>query len=159
MLSVEFPCRRRARVEHNSSPQTQAARRTVMIVEDDPGILKMLTMVMREQGYGALPINKSEDALQLGREYPEPTDLVVTDVIMPMMSGKELARALRVARPTIQVLYMSGYPRQTIVCRGLIEPSDCFVQKPFLYQDLLTILERLRGGAGKAKGLVSFSRK
>lgn len=144
MLSIEIPYSIGARLEHKSSPRTQVGKKTVMLVEEDPGILKMLTMVMREQGYTVLPINKSEDALPLGREYPDTINLLLTDVIMPMISGKKLAGSLRAAQPKIQVLYMSGYSRETMVCRGLIDASDGFIQKPFLYKDLLAMLERLR---------------
>ena len=110
---------------------------TMLVVEDDLWVRRMETMVLRQQGYHVLEAPNGNDALQLAREHARTEiALLVTDVIMPLMDGKELAGRLSTVRPAIKVLYASGYPDEIISRYGVLEEGIHFLQKPFTATEL-----------------------
>jgi two-component system, cell cycle sensor histidine kinase and response regulator CckA len=109
---------------------------TILLVEDDSSVRDLVERVLRSRGYHVLAAQHGGDALQLASHTVCGVDLVLTDVVMPSMSGRELVEALQVARPALRVLYMSGYTDDEIIRRGLHDPSISFIQKPFTADNL-----------------------
>ncbi len=119
---------------------------TVLIVEDDPAILKVGIRMLEQLRYGVVSASAPGDSLGLVREYPEKIDLLVTDVVMPEMNGRDLASRVKLFYPDLKVLYMSGYTANVIAHRGVLEKGVCFVQKPFSKKDFaVKIREALEG--------------
>lgn len=107
-------------------------RETVLLVEDEPGVRGLTGRVLSRQGYRVLEASNGEEALRVAREHAgEPIDLLVTDVVMPLMGGKTLAERLKAMHPGIRVLYMSGYTDNVVVHHGILDRGVAFLQKPF----------------------------
>jgi signal transduction histidine kinase/ActR/RegA family two-component response regulator len=110
---------------------------TILLVEDEEAVRNMISRVLQGSGYTVLEAGQGKEALEACRKHPGPIHLMVTDVIMPQMSGRELAERMAVIRPEMKVLFMSGYPDNAIVHHGVLDPGTAFLQKPFT----LTALE------------------
>jgi PAS domain S-box-containing protein len=110
---------------------------TVLLVEDEPALRLLVEEILTRGGYRVLQRERPEDALALAASHGGAIDLVLTDVIMPNMSGRQMADALRAARPTIRVLFMSGYTDDAISHHGILEPGTHFLEKPFTADGLL----------------------
>jgi CheY-like chemotaxis protein len=104
---------------------------TILVAEDQDAVRVLVCEVLKSKGYEVLEASQGEDALRIAREHEGPIHLLVTDVVMPGMSGRELARNLAVLRPEMKVLYMSGYTGNAIVHHGVLEEGLTFIQKPF----------------------------
>ena len=104
---------------------------TVLLVEDEEMVRSLAEKTLRKHGYTVLSASNGTAALELAERYADPIHLLLTDVVMPHMSGKELARAVVRRHPGIRVLYMSGYTEDTIVHQGLLENGVLLLQKPF----------------------------
>ncbi len=112
----------------------QIARRgneTVLLVEDDEPLRTLAREILSIQGYTVLDATSPSEALRLAEAYPDPIDLLLTDVVMPQMNGRQVADHLLAARPGLKVLFMSGYTDAAIVQHGVLEPGTQFLQKPF----------------------------
>jgi PAS domain S-box-containing protein len=109
---------------------------TILLVEDDASVRNLVERVLRSRGYHVLAAQHGGDALQLASHTVRALDLVLTDVVMPAMSGRELVEALQEERPALRVLYMSGYTDDEIIRRGLHDPNISFIQKPFTADNL-----------------------
>jgi two-component system cell cycle sensor histidine kinase/response regulator CckA len=112
----------------------QIARRgteTVLLVEDDEPVRTLAREVLSIQGYTVLDATSPGEALRLAAAYPETIHLLLTDVVMPQMNGRQVADHLLAARPGLKVLFMSGYTDAAIVQHGVLEPGTQFLQKPF----------------------------
>ncbi len=115
-----------------ASGATRARRgETVLVVEDAPGVRALASTALVSQGYTVLEASRGSDAISLCARYVGLIDLVVTDLVMPGMSGLQLATELATLRPETKVLYMSGYSDEVAVRHGLVEPSVPYLQKPF----------------------------
>lgn len=105
---------------------------TVLVVEDEPSVRAMIVRMLRKRGYDVLDASNGEDALRVSDKYgPENIHLVLTDVIMPRMGGKEFSGILLERNPEIKFIYMSGYTDNSIVRHGVLEEGITFIQKPF----------------------------
>jgi PAS domain S-box-containing protein len=105
---------------------------TILLVEDEPSLRNLAAQILREQGYHVLEASDGEEALRLTEDLPEnKIHLVLTDVVMPQMGGKELAERIKALRPEVKVLFTSGYTGDTIAHHGILEPDIAFLQKPF----------------------------
>ncbi len=104
---------------------------TVLIVEDDDNLRKFAQRALQMYGYRILDAENGEDALRVCGEYEGQIDLMITDVVMPKMGGREAAERLQHLYPQIKVIYMSGYTDNTIVHYGVLTPELNFIQKPF----------------------------
>ncbi|HEY1186653.1 MAG TPA: PAS domain S-box protein, partial [Gemmata sp.] len=104
---------------------------TVLLAEDEDAVRTLVRVALEGQGYTVLPASGGAEALDRLRAHPDPVHLLVTDVVMPQMSGRELAEAARAARPGLRVLYMSGYTDDALGRHGLEGTGDQFIQKPF----------------------------
>jgi PAS domain S-box-containing protein len=112
------------------SPATLRGTETILLVEDEEQVRAVAFSILRRQGYQVLPAQHGSEALLLSERHPQPIDLLLTDVVMPQMSGPELARKLAVARPEMKVLCMSGYTDDSIVRHGVLDSGVAFIQKP-----------------------------
>ena len=110
---------------------------TVLLVEDEPALRVLVEEILTKGGYHVLQNEKPEAALALAASHGGAIDLVLTDVIMPNMSGRQMADALRLGRPGIRVLFMSGYTDDAISHHGILEPGTHFLEKPFTADGLL----------------------
>ena len=118
---------------------------TILLVEDDPTLLGMTRMMIERQGYTVLAAASPGEALRLAREQAGPIHLVVTDVVMPEMNGRDLVRNLLALYPDVKRLFMSGYTADVIAHHGVLDPGVHFIQKPFTMRDLgAKIAETLR---------------
>jgi len=100
-------------------------------VEDELSVRGLAVQVLRENGYNLLEAANGNEALRMVQEYAGEIHLLLTDVVMPQMGGKELADRLKPLRPGIKVLFTSGYTGNAIVRQGVLEPGIDFLQKPF----------------------------
>jgi nitrogen-specific signal transduction histidine kinase len=104
----------------------------VLLVEDEPLVRNLAARILRNQGYTLLEATNGGEAIRVAHEHArEEIHLLLTDIVMPQMGGKELAERLRVIRPSIKVLFTSGYTDNTIVQHGLLDPDIAFLEKPF----------------------------
>jgi CheY-like chemotaxis protein len=110
---------------------------TVLLVEDQAEVRTVTRETLRRHGYTVIEAASGADALGVAREHPGPIQLVLTDVVMPGMSGRQMAAEISVQRPGIRVLYTSGYTDEVIVHHGVLEPGLAFVQKPYTTDGLL----------------------
>jgi two-component system cell cycle sensor histidine kinase/response regulator CckA len=105
---------------------------TVLLVEDEPSVRAMVYRLLCQQGYTVLEAANGEEALRVAREHGgDKIHLLLTDVVMPQMGGKELADQLKLLTPEIKILYTSGYTDNAIVHHGVLDPGTHFLQKPF----------------------------
>jgi PAS domain S-box-containing protein len=104
---------------------------TILLVEDERSVLELAENLLRRRGYRVICAQESSAALEACRQCTDRIDLLVTDVVMPMMGGRELARHVVAMRPEIRVLFLSGYSEDAILNQGLLEPGTAFLQKPF----------------------------
>jgi len=109
---------------------------TILLVEDEDSVRELAQRILQSRGYTVLSAQHGGDALQIASVADQRIDLVVTDVVMPGMTGRELVDALRAQRPGVRVLYMSGYTDDDIVRRGLLTANVAFLQKPFTGKSL-----------------------
>jgi hypothetical protein len=110
---------------------------TILLVEDAESLRVMIREILEEGGYTVLESGEAEQALSVASAYEGPIPLMLTDVVMPGMSGREIADKLKGARPDTRVLYMSGYTDEAISHHGNLEPGTQFIQKPFTSDALL----------------------
>jgi len=104
---------------------------TLLLVEDEEQVRRIITEVLERQGYKVLAALNGEEALKIAQDEQIEIHLLLTDVVMPQMGGRELAETLSKSRPQLKVLYMSGYTDDAIVRHGLMEETLNFIQKPF----------------------------
>jgi CheY-like chemotaxis protein len=118
------------------SPVSPRGAETILIVEDEPAVRRMASRALKSQGYAILEAANGAEALEVLSRATGAVDLVLSDVVMPILNGRELSERLAVDRPEIRVLFMSGYTDDDIVRRGLLQPGAPFLQKPFMAADL-----------------------
>ncbi|MBI5832394.1 MAG: PAS domain S-box protein [Armatimonadetes bacterium] len=117
---------------------TPSGQETILLVEDEPAILRMTARILRGKGYTVLPAATPGEAMALARSHPGRLHLLLTDVVMPEMNGRELARQVQLLHPGVRRVFMSGYTADTIAHHGVLEEGVHFIQKPFAAKTLLT---------------------
>jgi len=120
----------------NAAKLVVGSGETVLVVEDSPQVLDMTAMMLERLGYRALLAQTPEEGIQLAREHLEAIDLVITDVIMPQMNGREFINQLRAFLPGIRCVYMSGYTADIISQYGVLREGVAFIHKPFSKETL-----------------------
>ena len=131
--------------EDEEEPEVQGGTETVLIVEDEEPVLKLSQAMLEVLGYTVLAANGKDQALEIARNYPEKIHLLLTDVVMPDMNGKELADRIQKVKPELKCLYMSGYTSDIIARQGILEEGVKFISKPFSVQDLATKIREVLG--------------
>ncbi|MGP0048244.1 MAG: response regulator [Solirubrobacteraceae bacterium] len=114
-----------------------ARRATLLLVEDEPALRTLVVTMLEEQGYAVLHAGNGLDAIAVAERHVGAIDLLVTDVVMPRLSGPELARQLQTLRPGLEVLFMSGYDDSRPVSRGVQETKVNLLVKPFTPDQLI----------------------
>jgi CheY-like chemotaxis protein len=109
---------------------------TILVVEDEEDVRKLAVRILERQGYKVLEASQGLDALLIAEKYKDLIHLLVTDVVMPKISGRELAERTASIRPEIKVLYMSGYTDNAIVHHSVLGEEMKFIQKPFTVEGL-----------------------
>ncbi len=138
-FSLNFP-RYRGDAHHSRVQKTEEVlvygHETVLLVEDEPSLLEMAREMLEKLGYKVLAASTPEDAIKLAVEHSKNIDLVLTDVVMPVMNGRDLADLLMAMQPDLKCLFMSGYTADIITNKDVMNEGVQFLQKPFLIQDL-----------------------
>lgn len=116
---------------------------TILLVEDEPAILKMTQIMLKQRGYHVISASGPTEAIELAKECGSAVSLVITDVVMPEMNGRELVRRLQNECPTMKCLFMSGYTANVIAHHGVLDHGVNFIQKPFLIKDLLAKISEI----------------
>jgi two-component system, cell cycle sensor histidine kinase and response regulator CckA len=145
-FTIYFPVARPT-MEHTGATRKPShpisGTETILLVEDEPQLRRLLQRAVQQYGYAVLGCETVEDALAIAECHPQPIDLLLSDVVMPGLTGPELAQRVVALRPSIKVLYMSGYPNQTL---------ENYLPKPFTPQLLAArIRESLDTGASRAQ--------
>ncbi len=109
---------------------------TVLLVEDEDSVRELVRETLALRGYRVLEADNGEGGLRVAEQHGDEIDILITDVVMPGMGGRELAKRLMAMRPKIGVLYLSGYTEDAIVNHGALDPGTAFLQKPFTLQKL-----------------------
>jgi CheY-like chemotaxis protein len=138
-VKVYFPVYENAAISGGSSRTADLPRgtETILVVEDDPGIRNLVTRLLQKTGYRVRVASNGSEALPIIDGSPDVIHLLITDVVMPLMGGKELADYVSEERPDIKILFMSGYTDDSIVHHGILEEGIKFIQKPFTPGDFL----------------------
>jgi CheY-like chemotaxis protein len=103
----------------------------VLLAEDEDAVRNLAMYLLRHCGYQVLVASSGTEALEVAARHAGPIHLLVTDVVMPKMGGRQLAEALRPTHPGLRVLYLSGYTDDAMLRRGVLEPGAAFLEKPF----------------------------
>ncbi len=122
---------------------------TILVVEDDDNVRAVARDVLRENGYRVMEARTGEEAHQLAARFAGAIDLLVTDVIMPGMTGRELVARLRRPRPELRTLFMSGYGQRAIAHHGVLDSNAILLEKPFTSDQLLTLVRSTLETAGQ----------
>ncbi len=142
------------RVENRSSPSKirtgqslmQKGGETILLVEDEEGVRGLACRILRSCGYTVLETSDGINALRIAEERQKPIDLLVTDVVMPRMSGRVMAERLAEVFPGIKVLFLSGYTDDSVVRNGILETEVAFLQKPFTPASLTAKVREILDG-------------
>jgi two-component system, cell cycle sensor histidine kinase and response regulator CckA len=120
---------------------------TVLLVEDEEGVRSLIQMVLGRNGYKVIECRNAEEALRAIEGARASIHLLLTDLILPRMSGRELAERVSAARPDIRILYMSGYTDDSVLRHGVLDSKSAFLQKPFSME---LLLQKVRDVLGRA---------
>jgi two-component system cell cycle sensor histidine kinase/response regulator CckA len=128
-------------------PTRDAGTETLLLVEDEPYVRKIVCRALERSGHRVLLASSGEEALEVFAHFDGVVDLLVTDVVMPGMSGADLARQIRARQQGVRVLFMSGYTDEVISRHGVLDPGIDFIQKPFSPATLVTRVREVINGA------------
>jgi diguanylate cyclase (GGDEF)-like protein/PAS domain S-box-containing protein len=121
-------------VEEEGVPGTtdsDAAAETIALVEDEPAVRELAARILKNRGYNVIPAEDGRQALDILARYPNRIDMLVTDVVMPGMSGRDLADHIGAMRPGLRILFMSGYSAEAVESHGILARGSTFLEKPF----------------------------
>jgi len=116
---------------------------TILLVEDEKLILEVTKTTLEQLGYTVLTANTPKEAMRIGKSFNKKIDLLITDVVMPLMNGRELAEKMFQFLPDIKILYMSGYTANVIAHKGILDEGLYFINKPFSKQDISVKLRKI----------------
>ena len=142
VFKLYFPRIESAAIEAITGVAEPVARgsETILVVEDEDALRSLTSRMLERHGYTVLQSRNGADALAFATTYPGTIHAVLTDVVMPQMSGRGLAERLRAVRPRAAVVFMSGYTDDDVLRRGMLEQGSRFLQKPFSTAGLLALI-------------------
>jgi CheY-like chemotaxis protein len=117
--------------------------RTVLVVDDEPDVLRLVETILTGQGYEVTPAKGADQAIRLFERLKRKPDLILTDVVMPGMSGPMLVERLQEIDPNINVLFMSGYDDRQVVRKYVVQKGFALIAKPFTLQELRASVQRI----------------
>ena len=126
-----------------SGGQDKTEAKTILVVDDEDKLREILKLGLTRHGFSVLEAASGEDALQLSKDYLGPIHLLLVDVVMPGMSGVELAPQLLASRPDTKVILMSGYRDDQILLNAALNPNTPFFHKPFTIDSLIQTIDNL----------------
>ncbi|HKN68003.1 MAG TPA: ATP-binding protein [Gemmatimonadaceae bacterium] len=126
-----------ADVERDTLTPPAGGPERILLVEDEPNVRRIARRILERNGYTVLEASNGVEALRLLERRQEPIALVLTDLVMPEMGGRELASKLRIVSPTSRVLFMSGYTEDAVLRQSVMEPGAVFLDKPFTFDTLI----------------------
>jgi hypothetical protein len=122
---------------------SQQGNETILVAEDEPGVRKLVCDALEQLGYTVLAAGDGDEALRILERNGQPVHLLLTDVIMPLMNGRDLAMRVQSVRPETKVVYMSGYTDDALAFHGFLQPNTGFIQKPFTESTLAGEIRRV----------------
>jgi two-component system cell cycle sensor histidine kinase/response regulator CckA len=148
-VKIYFPVVQAAKDPLSKPPAAKArpGTGTILVAEDDDQVRRLACRSLRKAGYHVLEARSGEQALELDHLFPGPVDLLLSDVVMPHMPGRQLAETLVGRRPRMKVLFMSGYTENSIVHHGILDKDVSFLQKPFTPDTLARKVREVLDGA------------
>ena len=123
--------------ERDAQAQVAGGPERILLVEDEPNVRRIAKRILERNGYTVLEASNGTEALRMLERRQEPIALVLTDLVMPEMGGRELASKLRIVSPTSRVLFMSGYTEDAVLRQSVMEPGAIFLDKPFTFDTLI----------------------
>ena len=126
-------------------PAVTAGTGSLLLVEDEEDVRRFAVEVLEDHGYFVLAAADGEAALMLAENHPDPIDMLVTDVVLPGMNGRDLAKRLKSARPGVQVLFTSGYTQDVIAEHGILEHGTAYIAKPYTPGELAAKVQDILG--------------
>jgi two-component system cell cycle sensor histidine kinase/response regulator CckA len=136
-----------------SQPNEAGGCETVLLVEDEESVRELVRLTLAARGYKVLEAENGDCGLRVAEAFKEHIDILITDVVMPGIGGRELAKQLLSLRPDISVLYLSGYTEDAVVTHGALGPSTAFLQKPFTLQNLAKKVREVLRARSDSKAL------
>jgi PAS domain S-box-containing protein len=124
---------------------------TILVVEDERSVRTLTVRILKDNGYHVLEAANGLEAIRIAREFPGELHMIITDVIMPGMSGKTMATQIKAERPKIRSLYISGYTDNAIVHHGILDSDVAFLQKPFSIEGLARKVREVLDAAGSGQ--------
>ena len=142
--------------EEPNSLSALGGQETILVVEDDDDVRMFTVESLRQLGYRVLEAHDGPSALRLLERHEEPVSLLFTDVVMPIMSGRELADTAKAAYPDLQILFTTGYARNAIVHAGRLDAGVVLLTKPFTYEALSHKVREVLDKPGAHRALLVF---
>jgi two-component system cell cycle sensor histidine kinase/response regulator CckA len=134
-----------------ASPEPAGGHETVLLVEDEEGVRRAVHSTLERRGYHVLVAASGPEALEIARAHQGPIDLLISDVVMPHMNGRELAKTLAAERPQMAVIFISGYPGDTLQSKGALAAEAAFLPKPFTPLALSTRVREILDRRGRSR--------
>ena len=132
--------------DQSGSQKQSLGSKVILLVDDDPAVRRTVREMLTNMSFQVLEASHAQDALRIAERHDAPIHLLLTDVVMPGMSGRNIADELLESRPHMKVLYMSGYSRDILLEQG-VTPGRMLLQKPFTQAELQTRVREMLGSA------------
>jgi CheY-like chemotaxis protein len=121
---------------------------TIALVEDEEGVRNLASRILSERGYTVIAAGDGPSAMEMLSRFPDRIDLLLTDVVMPGMNGRDLADRIGIMRPGIRILFMSGYSQEAVQSHGVLARGSTFIEKPFSPDGLVRRVREILDGPG-----------
>ena len=134
-----------------AEPESLAGSETILLVEDQDEVRLVAVQILRRHGYHVIEARNAGEALLTCERHPREIQLLLTDVVMPQMNGRELAGRLHTLRPEMRVVFMSGYTENAVVTHGILDSGITYLQKPFVPEALARCVRTVLDAAPRSQ--------